>query len=172
MIYWFYSTWLGGKYLEFLLWLDEQNNSDRGVLSTKEVHQIVIQAQQMAYREGMSRMKKRVHELVEAKTTEEYKKALQKVENLIDLARTEESDLTNLREALYKAYVRTSGKDISNATEHAKMINKRISDYKELHSHQEKRNMLRDIRKLRREGKDSDALELEQQFKERYARRR
>ena len=52
LLHWFYGTYIGGLYLQFQLWLDEQNGYE--VMSSKEVQQIVMQAQQMQYREGAS----------------------------------------------------------------------------------------------------------------------
>ena len=117
-------------------------------------------------------MKRRIHEAVSAKTKDEYDRALKNIENMIDLAKADETEVTKLRDSLYRAYVRTGGKDISTSAEHAKMLNQRINDKKELWEHQAKRQMMRDIRKLHKEGNVEEATKLEKQFKEKYARRR
>ena len=40
-----------------------------------------------------------------------------------------------------------SNQDIKNDTDYAKMLNKRVQDYNELHAHINKRNALREARK-------------------------
>lgn len=166
---WFWGTWLGGKYLEFLLWLDDQNES-QPVISHKEVQQIVIQAQQMLYTEGIRNIKKKVNGIVTARTKEEYDAKLKELEDLMPLAEGEKGELSKLKSALLAAHVR-HGKDIKTDSDHARMINKRIGDYQELREANEKRRLIRDIRRHRKLGNDSVADQLEQEFKKRYARR-
>ena len=167
--YWFWSTWLGGKYLEFLLWLDEQNGPEP-VVNIQEVHQIVIQAQQMLYREGIANIKKKVNAVVSARTKEEYDAKLKEIVDLIPLAVSENAEVSKLKAALYHAYVK-KGKDIKTTADHARMIESRIDDYKELREANEKRRLLRDIRRHRKLGNNSVAEKLEQEFTERYVRR-
>lgn len=171
LLQWFYGTYIGAKYLEFLLWYDEKKEPTPQLTRT-ELQQVVVEAQKFAYREGLSQMKRNIHKLLRSKTQEEYEKVLGDIENLVDHAKKDEDDLTKLRETLYKSYIRTSGRDINSPTEHAKMVDQRIKDYKELHRHQEKRNMLRKIRKLRQEGKVKIALKLQKEFEEKYVRRK
>jgi len=161
-----WGTWLGGKYLEFLLWKDEQNGSEP-VVSHYEIHQIIIQAQQLLYKEGILEIKRKVGAVVNAKTKEEYEKALQNIEDLIPLARKEDDKHRELRAILHKSYIRKD-KDIKNALDHAKMIDQRIEDYKELREHKKKRELLRSIREHRKLGNKETVQKLEQEFKKHY----
>lgn len=168
LLHWFYSTWLGGKYLEFLLWIDEQNEPQR-VITPQEVQQIVIQAQQLLYREGVANIKRRVNSIVNAKTKEEYDEKLKQLEDLMPLAEREDDKLKEMKQALFRAYVKT-GKDIKNSKDHARMIEQKIEDTKRLWKHKEKRELLRKIRKLKVSGDLQQAQELEQEFFEKYGK--
>lgn len=171
LLQWFYGTYIGAKYLEFLLWYDEKQGP-KPQLTRTELQQVIAEAQKFAYREGVSQMKRNIHKLMQSKTKEEYQRVLGTIEDLMDHAKKDPNNLTKLRETLYKSYIRTSGRDITSATEHAKMIDQRIKDYKELYKHQEKRNMLRNIRKLRQAGEMEQALKLQREFEEKYVGRK
>lgn len=168
IVYWFYGTWLGGKYLEFLLWKDEQNGPER-VVTPVEVQQIVIQAQQMLYREGISKIKNHVNSIVNSKSKEEYETKLKELEDLIPFAERDDSKLKEVKAALFGAYVKRD-KDIKNSKDFAKMIDQKIEDTKQLWKHKEKRDMLRAIRKLKMSGELEQAYKLEKEFFEKYGR--
>jgi hypothetical protein len=168
IVHWFYSTWLGGKYLEFLLWKDEANGNKLDI-TPQEVQQIIIEAQQMLYREGISNIKKRVNSIVNARTKEEYDQKLKELEDLIPLAVKEDDKLRDMRKALNSIYVK-KGKDVKNSTDFARMIDTKIEYTKQLWKHREKRELLRSIRKAKVAGEVKRAEELEKEFFEKYVR--
>jgi len=163
----FYRTWLGNLYLYFLLWLDEKRGPEP-VVPNHEVNQLVITAQQFAYKEGLRNMKKHVNSLVKAETKEEYQKVLSQIDNLIKHAKSDSKEKEKLTEALYKAWVFTGGRDIKSSKERAKMIEKRIDDYKELQEHKLKRKLMKEIRVAEREGNEELVNQLQKEWKEKY----
>lgn len=168
ILYWFYSTWLGGKYLEFLLWKDGQNEKVE-MTNSKQVNEIVIQAQQLLYKEGIANIKKKVNSIVNSGTKEEYDQKLKGLEDLMPLAERDDEKLKQVKQALFQAYV-VKDKDIKNSTDFAKMIDQKIEDTKKLWAHKEKRDILRKIRKLKTSGEMEQAAQLEQEFFNRYGR--
>lgn len=169
LVEWFYRTKLGNWYLGFLLWVDKNNEPER-VVPKHEVNQLMITAQQFAYKEGIRNIKKHVNSLVKAKTKDEYQAVLSQIEDLMRYAKSESEEKAKLTQALYNAWVFTGGRDIKNPTERAKMIDKRIKDYKELQEHTNKRKLIRQIRQARKEGDEAKAKELEKKWKEKYGK--
>jgi len=156
--------------MEFLLWLDELKGPEP-VVPHQELHQIIVAAQQFAYREGISNIKKHINSLVKSKTKDEYTNILKGIEDLMVHAKHKNSsEKEALTQALYKVYVFTGGKDIKGAKDRAKMIEKRIQHYKELQQDVLKRKLLRQIRVVKK-GSDQILLaQLEQEFKEKYGK--
>jgi hypothetical protein len=163
----FYSSWIGCKYLEFLLWLDDQNSTN--TTNYIGINRVVIEAQKVLYREGIIQIKRKVKSVLEARDKKEYDKALKELTDFLPLAERDSEEARKLREALYSVYVKKE-KDIKTSTDYAKMIDTRIEDYKELQFHNEKRSLLKQIRKLRRDGELTKALEKEEEFKIKYGR--
>ena len=166
---WFYGTWLGGRYLEFLLWKDEQNETARVIDLTEA--RIVVQAQKLLYREAIGKVKRHVNEVVNAKNKEEYHSKLKQIEDLIPLAEREQDSYREFQAAIASAYVR-KGSDRNNATDHAKMIDQRINDFKELREHKAKRQLLRDIRAAERIKDNATAKRLKEEFTKKYGKSR
>lgn len=169
----FYNSRIGGLYLEFLLWWDYKFGKDAPFRAAPDftVAQIVRNAQILAYARGIRKLKNKINDLAFTKDKEEYEKILAEVKNLVALA--EETDPSKIKRAklLDSMYVYKGGKDIKNDTEKAKMIQQRIRDFKELQKHKVSRAMLKDMRRLRKEGKDQEADELQKQWSTEYGRR-
>lgn len=156
---WFYTTWLGNLYFEFLLWYDRTFNKHE--ISDGWNPNATIQRQNSLYTEGILKMKRGINKRLKSRTTEDYRKELPNHANLIALA---ENELDPVKETLKKAWV-FKGKDIKNDVEMAKMIEKRIDDYKELWHHKKSRELLRAIRKAK-VAKDLDlAVKLEKEWR-------
>lgn len=171
LINWFYTTWLGNLYFDYLLWKDRQDDrKSLRYLSPKEVQQIIRQYSLMS--EGVREVKRKVNDLVKSKTVEEYHQTLGQIENMIKLAeRDPDSPQAKFAEALRSFGDLNKVKDIETVTDRARMVDKRIKDYKELHSHIEKRQLLRNIRKAKSEGNKELVTKLEQEFYEQYGKR-
>lgn len=163
---WYYSTALGGQHLEFLLWLDRRTSKPK-YLTPKEVQQIVRQYSLLD--NGVKEVKNKINNLVKARTKEEYRATLSDIENLIDLAQKDtnsaEGQFANF---LQQTVVRKGGQDITSATDRAKMIETKIQAVYELRDHIVMRNKLREIRKLRTEGKNEEADKLFQEWNKIY----
>lgn len=140
----FYKSFLGAWYLEVLIFIDKLKGN-KVKLTPGEISQIVREYSQLA--EGVKTIKNRVNNLITARNKEEYDKVLREVEDLVLQAGYDKNHpkfkiINSLREKMD-----LSNKDIKNDTDYAKMIEKRIADYKELHQHIEKRKALREARK-------------------------
>lgn len=169
----FYNSRIGGLYLEVLLWWDYRFGPDAPFRASPDftVAQIVRNAQMIAYTRGMKNLKSKINDLAFTKDKEEYNKVLQEVQNLVALA--EETDPSKIKrsELLKNMYVYKGGKDIRNDTEKAKMIQQRIRDFKQLQNHKASRQILREIRQLKKNGKDKEAKELEKEWSTKHGRR-
>jgi hypothetical protein len=168
---WFYTTYVGGLYFEFLLWIDRRTDRPSKYLTPKEMAAIVRESSQIA--QGVTLMKRKVNELIQTKSKEEYKKILKEIEDLIPLSEQDEnsqSDRAKFASILRDIYVKKGDRDIVTSTDKAKMIENRIKDMKELHDHIAKRNLLREIRSARNSGDVSKAAKLEQEFYKSYGR--
>lgn len=163
---WYYSTYVGGKHLELLLWLDRRN--DNYYLKPTEVQQIVRQYSLLD--KGVKEIKSRVNTLVRSKTKEEYHSALSEIENLIDFAQRDANSAEGQFAELLRRTSVNKNIDVVTATDRAKMIDKKIQYVYELQDHVVKRNMLREIRKLRNEGKNAEADKLMQEWQGKYGR--
>lgn len=178
---WFCSTWLGGKYFELLLWIDSlQGSNDNidvifgssSIRSNVKAYKAVLELKEIAYREGVSKIKYEINRLVKSKSTEEYHNVLKNIENLMDLAKETDPKKLELMKILRETSIFTGGKDIKTHTDRAKMVQKRIEDFKELHSHIESRKLMRDIRQAERNGNKELAESLLKQWREKYGKRR
>jgi phosphoribosylanthranilate isomerase len=167
LLLWFYSTPIGGLYFDLLLWIDRQKDNGTRYLSPKQAHQIIRQAQHCAH--GVERVKEKVNALVKTRNKDEYHRVLTEMQNLVSLAEREsDPEKAKLMEMLQKAFGKVV--DVETATDRAKMIDQRINDMHDLHSHIKKRNLMREIRKLRGEGKAKEADKLEKEWLEKYGR--
>lgn len=168
---WYYSTWLGGKHLEFLLWLDTKRKIKVNYLTPGEVQQIVREYSLIS--RGVVEVKSKVNSLVRARSKEEYRKTLEEIEDLLPLAERDpnsaEGQFANL---IRRTYDTKSNIDVVTATDRAKMVEKKIQAVKELQEHKAQRDMLREVRKLHTEGKKDEADKLFKEWEDKYGRQR
>jgi len=165
---WFYTTYVGGLYFDLLLWIDRRTDRPTKFLTPKEMAQITRESSQLT--EGVILIKNKINKLVVSKSKEEYNKVLSEIEDMVSHADYERnSDKAKFAHILRQIYVK-KGTDIVTMTDRAKMIDQRIQDMGELHSHIIKRNMLRAIRSARTEGNLNEANKLEQEFLKIYGR--
>ena len=170
MIDWLLRTRLGSWYLEFLMWLDKKQEKPR-YLTPSEMATIIRESNKIA--DGMKLVKRKVNDLVESKSKEEYDKKLKEIQDLAVLA-VDEKDTTSDR-AIFINILKQSqvrhGKDIVTIKDRAKMIEGRIGDMYSLQEHKVKRNMLREIRKLENERNFAKANQLRDEFEAKYGRK-
>lgn len=163
----FYTSWLGNLYFEILLYLDRR--SSKSYLTNQEVAQIVRQYSLLG--EGVKEVKTKINALIETKTAEDYNNVLSQIENMISLAERKADDpKAQLAKVLRQMYVKKGTKDINSDLDRAKMIDKKIQDTYELHSHIEQRQILRQIRKAKQEGDMQLAAKLEKEWANRNVR--
>jgi hypothetical protein len=121
--------------------------------------------------EGVSTIKKKVNELVNSRTKEEYHKVLCQIEDLTSLSYFDpSSEKAKFKTLIRDMYVKKRDKDIITNTDLAKAINQRIADHKEMWQHQEKRNLIRSIRKAAEIGDKELVKKLETEFRIKYGR--
>lgn len=165
---WFYGTFLGGLFFEFLLWVDSKK-APKQFLTYKEVAQVIREYSLVS--EGMNRVKRKVNQLIVSKSADEYNKILSDIEDMLDLAEDDtNSEKAILVNALRQVSVKKGNKDITTLTERAKMVDQRINDMYELQNHVAKRQLLREIRRLRTEGNNEKADELKKEYDTKYGR--
>lgn len=165
----FYATFLGGLYLEFLLWLDGTRD-DKKYLTPKQMAQIVRESSKLA--EGTLAIKTKVNALLSSKTKGEYELRLSEIQDLLPLS--EYQDVNSSR-ATYVKFLRSIGDttkivDVENATDRAKMIDKKIEAVYELQDYNAKRQLAKTIKKHIQEGNQEEADKLKQEFKRKYGR--
>lgn len=165
----FYSTFLGGLYLEFLLWLDGTRD-EKKFLTPKQMAQIVRESSKLA--EGTLVMKTKVNALLSSKTKDEYEIRLSEIQDLLPLSEYED---VNSARATYVKFLRSIGDttkivDVENATDRAKMIDKKIEAVYELQDYNAKRQLAKAIKKHIQEGNQEEANRLKQEFKRKYGR--
>ncbi len=164
LVNWFYTTWVGNLYFEFLLWRDRQNDrASLRYLTPKEIQQIVRQYSILG--EGVKEVKGKVNKLVESRTKDEYDKVLREIEDMVSLAERDTNDPKAQFTTFLRSKMDLTPTDIKNVTDRAKMVDRRIKDMKELQEHKVKRDKLRLARKFRKEGKLEEAAEVEKEFK-------
>jgi hypothetical protein len=159
----FYTSWLGNLYFEYLLWQDRKNSIEE--FST-DLSTIEINITKENYEKALKKIKTKVNEkLIRCATTEEAEKLMIELNELLQYAtKTQDVEKIKMIETMKLAYVYRD-KDIRTDTDKAKMIEKRIGHFKELHCHIEKRKLLRKIRKAEKEKN----LELLSKLKEEWA---
>ena len=169
LLTWFFSTSLGGLYFELLLWIDRKKSNPTKYLTPKEMAQIVRESNKTY--EGVSKVKKKVNELINSRSSEEYHKALSELEDLTKLSTHEEnSSQARFSKLLRSTYDLAKNRDIITHTDKAKMIDKRIQDMRELWDDKNKRQLLRGIRQARIEGNTQLADKLQTEFNNKYGR--
>lgn len=169
LINWFYTTRLGNLYFEFLLWRDRQNDrASLRYLTPKEIQQIVRQYSILG--EGVKEVKGKVNKLVESRTKEEYDKVLREIEDMVSLAERDTEDPKAQFVTFLKSRMDLTPSDIKSVTDRAKMVERRINDMKELQDHKVKRDLIKSIRKAKKDNNLELADKLEQEFKEKYGR--
>ena len=137
----FYRSFLGGLYIELLLFLDRRNER-RPHLTPGEVSQIIKEHSQIT--EGVNLIKRNVNSLVG--DTKDYHRVLVEAGDLTLKATDNNSSKAQVMNSL-RSRMDFSNKDIKTDTDYARMLEKRMKDYDELHSHIEKRKALREARK-------------------------
>lgn len=167
---WFYSTWAGGAYLEFLLWVDRRKSpKETRYLTPKEMATIIRESHKIA--EGTELMKQRINNLVTSKDKAGYEVALSGVEELIQFAKGDSNTAQGQFAAIARQmYVKKGSQDIVTATDRAKMVDQRILDMYELQDQRARQQMWRKIRKLRNEGKMHEADGLLKEWRTKYGR--
>lgn len=159
--------WLYSKYLNFLLWWDSNVTSKQNRYINPHTQAIVQQAQQMKLAEGVNNIKYNVNKLVKSRTEEEYKRVLDELKDLTELAKDDNIDKEKMFQALRKAYD-FSNKDIKSQTDKAKMVKKRVSDYNELKRHKLSRELIRKARAERQKGNFEKAQEIEEEWRKNF----
>lgn len=168
----FYGTKLGGLIFEFLLWLDRRSDRPTKYLTPKEMAQIVREYSKVY--EGVDQIKRKVKQLVQANSKEEYQRVLQEITDLVNLASYEEEMNTpraQFVDYLRQVQVKKGTQDIVTATDMAKMIDQRIEHTYAVQQDKLKRQLLREIRKERNLGNAEKVRELEQEYIKKYGRR-
>lgn len=166
---WFFSTWLGEQYFNFLLWRDRRADQSVRFLTPQEA--VTITRQYSLLYRGVEEVKKEVNKLVNAKTAAEYDNILKGVENMMDFAsRAEDSPEARFAQVIRAMKVKKGNRDIVTHTDQAKMVQDRIGDYKDLQDHVVKRTLMRQIRKARQADDKQLLAQLEQEWKEKYGR--
>ena len=166
------NSWLGGLYLNFLIWRQTKENTQKYQVDAlgRPTGQIIREYSLIA--QGVSKVKRTINNMIGKRDAEEYHKTLSKVDNMVDLAKHEEgSGASVLAEVAREIAVKKGNVDIATPQEKLSMINKRIDDYKELHAHQAKRNLLRQLRKARLENNQELVKQLEQELQEKHGQR-
>ena len=146
---WFYCTTVGGLYFDFLLWVDRVKfrRENKKKYLNPATKNIVMQMQKIKIAQGVGNIKRKVGELTASSTKEEYEKVLDELKELMPLAEDNRPELKKMKKALYEVWVFKGGKDIRSTTDRAKMVDRRIQHYKELHEHKIKREEIRKQRK-------------------------
>ena len=171
IINWFYTTWLGNLYFDFLLWLDRRNERNNiRYLTPKEMAQIVRQYSLLG--EGVKEVKQKVNTLISSKTKDEYDKILKEIDDMVTLAEREANDPKAQFATFLKSNMDFSNSDIKTTTDRAKMVDKRIKDMYELQDDKLKRQLLRDIRKANEAGDQNKVVQLQTEFNTKYGTRR
>lgn len=164
---WFYRTKLGELYFMILLWLDRRP-SKKVYLTPREAAQIIKESSKVT--EGLTTVKRKVNELVKSKNKEEYNSVLKELEDIVKLGEANDPDRAKFIDILKQTYVKKGNIDIANNLDKARMLDQKINDMYALQAHIIKRNLLRSIRKQRKEGNEQKAKELEQEFIKKYGR--
>lgn len=166
---WFYGTALGGLYFQLLLWVDRKIDKPSKYLTPKEMAQIV--KQYSLINDGVNEVKKKVNKLINSNSKEEYHLTLSEIEDMMNLAqRDNDSPQANFSKILRDVYIKKSNQDIVTHTDMAKMIDQRIEDHKEMWEHQQKRQLMREIRKAELSGDKQSLEKLRTEFKSKYGR--
>lgn len=166
---WFYGTYLGGLYFSLLLWIDRKKSRPSKYLTPKEMAQVVRQYSLL--NEGVNQVKGKVNKLINSRSKEEYHLTLSEIEDMINLAeRDTDSIEAKFSKALREVYIKKSSQDVVTHTDMAKMIDQRIEDHREMWDHQQKRQLMRDIRKAEKQGDQELIKKLKTEFEIKYGR--
>lgn len=168
---WLYSTWIGDLYLSFLIWKDVKTDSGPRFLTPGEAATIIREYSLLT--QGVTKAKKTVNALVASKSKEEYHRVLSELNNMIDLSDYDDNDVSRRQfgNVIREISVKKGNQDIVTPQDKLNMIHQRIEDYKELHAHQAKRNLMRQLRKARQENNQELAKQLETELREKYGQR-
>ena len=170
IVNWLYSTWLGDLHLRYLIWRDSRAEVGPRYLTPKEMATVIKEYSLVA--EGVTKVKKKVNALVASQSKEEYHRILSELENMIDLSEDDtDSAKAKFSQIVRDISVKKGNKDIVTSQDKLNMIHQRIDDYKELHQHQAKRNLMRQLRKARQDKNQELIQQLETELREKHGQR-
>ena len=129
-------------YYDLLLYLDSRRSKVTH-LNPNDIAQAIRQYSLTA--EGVKAVKNNINTKLVSKNTASYRGYLSKVEDLVPLAEVTEGSKAKTMEFL-KSNMDFRNKDIVTDLDKAKMVEKRIQDYKELQNHKKMREELRSRR--------------------------
>jgi len=109
------------------------------------------QDREQKYHNGISLMKYNIKNTAKSDTALEYDRILKQTDDMFTLAKEESAEQIKLRELKESIYV-YKGSDIKSDQDHEKMLDKRIKMYQDLHSKKLERQLMRDIRKAKKEN--------------------
>ena len=165
----FYGSFLGGFYLEILLWIDKRSSKNDKYLTPNQISQIIRESNKLA--EGTLAIKNKVNSLLSSRNKEEYQIRLSEITDLLPLSTYDDVNSSRAKYVDFlKSYAVRHGTDVTTVTDRAKMVEKRIEDMYELQDHIVKRNLLRDLRKARVNNNIELAESLQKEYKEKYGR--
>lgn len=159
LLNWFYRSKLGQLWLGFLVYQKHKQieNEFVGTFSTAANTEVVQDAVQHKYQEGLSVLKKKVNGQVDVVKTQE----------LISLAREENEEQKKFREVMERLFV-NKGNDVKDEVAKYEMINKRIGDFYRLQQYNEERALLKQIKQAKKNNDNDLAERLENDWKQRY----
>lgn len=161
-----YSSWLGGLYFDFLLWIDRKKFEKERYYEKAADHRIVYNATKAAYTEGLKRVKDKVRNNIKAGAVGDNERFMEETGELLHLAKNEH---TSAHAETLKLFIKKD-KDIKNPTDMARMVDQRINDYYELQRFNEERALIKAIKKAKKENNLDLANQLEKQWSEKYGR--
>lgn len=171
LLNWMWSTWIGDLYLRLLIWKDSQSQSGPRYLTPGEAATIVREYSMLT--QGVTKAKQTVNALVTSRSKSEYHRVLSELENMIDLSDYGNNDAARRQfgNVIREISVKKGNQDIVTPQDKLNMIHQRIDDYKELHAHQAKRNLLRQLRKAKQENNEELVKQLETELQVKYGQR-
>jgi hypothetical protein len=154
------------NYLKFkyYLWRQERELNkefSRTVLTDKTNFQLVQDSIKYSYAEGIAQIKKKINNQAQIAG---HVKAVENTQDIVSLAEYEDEQRKSVIDTLKKSYVFTREKPQD------KMVADRINQYYELQKFNEERELIKAIKKARKEGNEVLANELERDWTTRYKR--
>lgn len=169
---WLVNSWVGSLYVNYLIWKQTKESMQKyeTTIASQPVGQIIREYSLLTM--GVSKVKRTINTLIGRREAVEYHRVLTTVDNMIDLAPHEQgSGQSEIARITHEIAVKKGNVDIATPQEKLSMINKRIDDYKELHAHQAKRTLMRNLRKARQENNLELVKQLETELQDKYGQR-